>query len=395
MMIAYRLQPVIIFLYLVPIFFANVDFGAKGEFFLRSHLIFYPLLIVILLQKNVLPLKKVTLIISLLLVILLIYLGDTFLNRPYYLASSFASTLLFFTYVIVTYFFFLFVKKYDCLQQFYDLFYRFIKVSLILVIASWGIHFSSGIYVLADDGYGLFRPHALLSEPSALSLFVSWFFIRSIRDKRPVDLLIALTCMSLSGSLILIIVTFSTFLFYLSLSLSASRRLVLYIAILAIVHFVVQAILDYSRIGVDYLDDPLIKLKAALEAIVYLGSEGYNPRLNTVLDLFRFMLENNRLYLGMGPLSDTYLPFSSIAGSASSLLFMLIFNFGILVGSVIIVILLYNLLKLPDKSDSSVLFICCVITTSLNSAQGMLVYQIMLLVMLYAKNKENTFFRPF
>ena len=373
-------------LYLTPIFINNIDLGPNGEHSLRLQALTYPALI--LFHLSISGINKRLLIPTILLFLAFtlyspIYLFgefDSYSNE--YLKSCITLTIYFISTII-----FIQKAKSNPIETIIIVDY-FCKATALLVIISFITYHASGIYILADDGYGFFRPHALMSEPSAMSFVLAYGLTTSLRERKLLIILVYLCAIAASGSLIVILTSLAAiFIYYYRSSPSILKILILLISVTAF-YVSINYVLNFTRTD-GIFDNQIIRLKAGFESIFALSNEGYNPRMNATIEAIKFVnADAYKIIFGYGPLSDTYLPFGITAGSAPSLPLTIFFNFGI-IGLIIFIVWVLRKINMRSSTyKESALFSSLLVACVLNSAQGLLIYQLLFAFAPYEKKSD-------
>ncbi|WP_145926221.1 hypothetical protein [Thalassolituus oleivorans] len=319
---------------------------------------------------------------------MLFYLLILSFNFGAYQVNLLGSWIVYLLYFLATYSIVLVVKDVGW-KVFKDVFEVYVAGVVVLILLSFFIWKISGVYFLADDGYGYHRPHALLSEPSACALFLSYALLVSYYRKRYVCVLLAFVAIAISGSILAVIISLAVYIYgYLK------ERSVLYVifflfVIMSLLYFGYYFVLDYSPSG-GGLDSQILRIRQAIISIESFGEDGYNPRLNTTIDMLMYMdLFFSSWFVGFGPGADTYLPFSEVASSGSSLITVLLFNFGLIGMFGYLLLILHLLRKVASGTDFWFFTVASFLTTSLNSAEGLLIYQLMLFSVLLGFGHEK------
>lgn len=385
-MMLIRLPKFLIFLYLFPIFVTNLDMGPSGELFFRSQFLFYP--IVILIVQSVYGGKGVFYFSFFFIFLMLVYMVLISINFGGYQFDLLGGWIVYLLYILATYSVVQVVKDIGW-EEFQSIFNLYVVVVVILILSSFLIWKITGFYFLADDGYGYHRPHALFSEPSACAFFLSYGFLYSYFSRHYLNTFIVALAVAITGSILAVIILFLVYVYGYLKERSVFHWI--FVSFIAFVLFYVgyNFILDYSPSG-GGLDSQVLRVRQAIISVETFGESGYNPRLNTTIDMFDFMRKFEWSWLiGFGPGADTYLPFSVTASSGSSLITVLLFNFGLLGLSVYIFLALKILSKLAGGTGFWFYTVCIFLTTALNSAQGMLIYQLMLFIILLGFGYEK------
>lgn len=378
-------------LFLLPIFFVNIDLGSEGEFFLKFQFILYPLLCLYLIQVGLIKIYHLAAFLVVVISVSSIYLPYYFYHDINNIFNSFFYCTLFFFYVFISIFMgkAMFIKGFE--SSFFDKFDKLVWISIGTIYLSYFLYLLTGFYFLADDGYGLFRPHAFFSEPSALAPFIAYTIISSLMKMNVKKLLLALPALYLLTSLISFLTLAFSLLFVFIRRRGALFQIVALVLSFLLILIAYYYIMNYVPTGEGVLDSQTIKLKRGIEAVVYSGQEGYNPRYNTLMDLIGYLDVHERNLIGFGPLSDNFVNFSEIAASASTIYLMIYFNFGF------VVLLFFTLLTLcifkvdlKKASRLDLLLVCFLINAAINSAQGILIYQIVFIA-IYAVIKRSTY----
>lgn len=382
-----RLPRFLFFLYLFPIFVANIDMGPAGEIFLRSQFIIYPFIILTVLSLY--ESKKLILFFTFSVLLLIFYVVMLLFG---YLEGEFKilmSWLIYLLYILTTIAIAI-VAKSTGWHEFRNIFEVYIVGVVVLIFLSYIVWKSFGVYFLADDGYGYHRPHALFSEPSACSLFLCYGFLKSYSTRQYFNAFFVLVAIFISGSLLALIIAFLVFIYKYLNDRPAIYVLVFLTIVFSFIYVGYDQLVNYSPTGAMW-DSQILRLRQAVISIETLGEDGYNPRLNTAVDMFVFMNEVPLSWLiGFGPGADTYLPFSDVASSGSSIITLLLFNFGFacLVAYFIFTVILIN--RIVGGTSFWFFAVSVFSTTALNSAQGLLIYQLILFVLFLGFNYEET-----
>lgn len=378
-------------LYLFPVFIVNVDMGSSGEVFFKSQYLLYPILLFFLIYKKVVNYREVVYVLIFFLLFSFIYLPYYFSYESDSLLHSLFYSLLFVFYIFLSYLMSKLLNNGGNMNEFFNLFRLLSIVSISFIYISVVFFKFTGVYFLADDGYGLFRPHAFFSEPSALAPFISYLILHSVWKRDWKTLLFTLPSLYFATSLICVLTFILSLSYYLVKKRSALFQIVLVFISVALFILIINYILEYVPTGEGLLDSQMIKLKRGVEAIAYSGEEGYNPRYNTFISLLDYMFMKERVLIGFGPMSDTFLTFSDIASSASSIFIMILFNFGMpmLLFSFFFFFYLLMRLNVKELNEGKLLFFCFLINASINSAQGMLIYQVIFLSLFMVLRKSN------
>lgn len=384
----------VIFLYLFPIFISTFDIGPGGKFPLRLHILLYPMIIIFSVLKDKVN-KRIILIsigsVFLVLIYMPVYLTNEFSNYiSGYLKAIFVIPVFVFCTLLVRE---LVLKDFSIFEAIFD---KFCYFSIGLVYLSFVIYFITGNYFLADDGYGYFRPHALFSEPSAMSFVMAYGVCKNFFNNKFFKSIIFIVASILTGSLISLLSCFLVIFLYL---IKKERIIVKTLALslsFIIINYGIFFIVNYSPDSNSLISSQLSRLRSGIIAVINFNSSGYNPRLNTFIDLINYLFSHfNYSIFGFGPLSDTFLPFGSVASSASSLPFAILFNFGFLGLAVYSLWLITTFFINQNGRSVSYLSLYCslVFVTAVNSAQGILIFQLLFLVAMVKDNEKGTYFR--
>lgn len=372
-------------LYLLPVFIVNVDLGPTGEFFLRGQFLLYPLLIILFSYKEAdLNILKPFLVLELLFSIYGV--GYSFFGGQEYILDSFIGAQIFLMYFLATY---VILRSVEA-PIIIDAFDKIVLILIVMVFISTVIWKFTGLYFLADDGYGYFRPHALLSEPSALTPFLAYGLSSFLLKADYIRAMLVLIAILMVGSIIAIFVSLVVLILAYIYHFNIFKKIVLLILSLVALVFFYEYVINFDSIGGSVFDSQMARLRQALLSFESLGESGYNPRVATTMDMLGYSAEKSvGLWFGFGPLSDKFLPFSMIAHSAPSLPLLLFFNFGLIAVVVFVIWLFYGLITRDVKNKTNLLFVCLGVSSLVNSAQGLLIYQLVFLLGFLPKGAKN------
>jgi hypothetical protein len=267
---------------------------------------------------------------------------------------------------------------------------RLIELSIFLILASKFIHAVSGVYFLADDGYGEFRPHALLSEPSAMAPFFAYYIVKCLYFGKHFSALIA-------GLALLIIfswISLITFILLFFTILMRRARLIgsIFVAVMMFIgcSLAYNHVTNHKASSGGMLDRQVLKLKRGLQIYNSSDKYAYNLRWDNSVDLIsRVNSQFSTVLFGLGPGSDQYIKFSERANSAPNLPLMFLISFGA-VGLVVALCFIFYGNFLQENFSYSLILMALCLCSIYNSAQGLLVYQLILFfIMLGVYEKEN------
>jgi hypothetical protein len=268
---------------------------------------------------------------------------------------------------------------------------RLIELSVFLILASKFIHVVSGLYLLADDGYGEFRPHALFSEPSAMSPFFAYYIVKCLYFGRHFSALFAGLALLIITSWIALI----TFIILFFTSLMRRARMTGSIVVAAMMFLgcglAYNYVINYEVTTGGMLDRQVIKLKRGLQIFDSSEKHAYNLRWDNSMDLIsRVNSQFSAALFGLGPGSDQYIKFSERANSAPNLPLMFFISFGA-VGLVAGVCFIVYGNFLQENFSYALILLALSLSSMYNSAQGLLVYQLILFfIMLGIYDKKVT-----
>jgi len=377
----------LLFLYFFPIFIVNIDLGSIGEVFLRSQFILYPLIVAYFYYKKKDPVILFGFIFG--IVVFSLYGISYVLGDKYeYILDSFIGGVVLLMYLLVSLVIYRATEENrDTLLYVLD---KFILYSVVFIFSSYLIWSLTGLHVLADDGYGYFRPHAFMSEPSALTPFLAYAFSASILNKKHLQAFFVLVAIFVAGSIIALFVSVIVLMLSYFYNLKLLKKIILVSAVSLCIMFMYDYILNYYSLGGSVYDSQMARLRQALLSFESLGQEGYNPRVATTVDMVAYLLQEPiGFLLGHGPLSDKFLPFSDVARSAPSLPMVMFFNFGFISMCVLLIWVVKGILACDVKDKINLLFVCLAISSLVNSAQGLLIYQLVFLLGFMNKGKSR------
>ncbi|OBT24227.1 hypothetical protein [Vibrio splendidus] len=371
-----------IFLYLFPVFFINLNFGNDPEIGVPTHILCYTLLIFFgfIIRPNFFIENSKAIIITILVVI----------GHSLYYIYAFSEYIFNYMYVVVQFYFVFFsvcivnnsLKHREDIDFFFYIFEFLSKISIVFIILSVIVYKSTGLYFLADSGYGGFRPHAFFSEPSATSFVLSYFTMVNVIRKNFLWVLLSFISLFCVSSLIGILVFIITLFLWVVLKLNPFKRLLIIFSILFFFFLMLNFFMSLDPDSFGTISSDIKRLQHGIEAIITFNQSGYNPRMQTLVEIYEYLERLNGLFLGFGVFSDTFLPFSQIAASASNLPAQIYFNFG-LVGLILIYgFMAYVFIFLTGRNRQSLMFISLLATTSSNSAQGFIIYSVLFVMAL-------------
>ena len=372
-------------LYLLPVFIVNVDFGPSGEIFLKGQFLLYPLLIIFFYfrggDSNILKL-----FLMLELLFLPYGIGYSFWGEQEYILDSFIGAQILLMYFLASYVIFRSVEAPTVIITI-D---KVVLIMVAIVFVSFVIWKLTGVYILADDGYGYFRPHAFMSEPSALTPFLAYGLSAFLLKADYVKALVVLVAILMVGSIIAVFVSALVMALAYIYHVNIFKKVALIIVTVFALIFSYEYVIEFYPSGGTVFDSQLARLRLALLSFESLGESGYNPRVATTLDVIRYSAEQPLgFWFGFGPLSDKFLPFSPIAHSAPSLPLFIFFNFGFVAMAVFVIWVFYNLITRDVKNKINLLFVCLAVSSLVNSAQGLLIYQLVFLLGFLHKENKN------
>lgn len=351
--------------YLIPIFFMNIQVGYH-EVFLKGHYFLYPVIFFLLFVSK--SKEYLTAAIGSFLVLLLVNIGyeyasgGLFASSQYYMASVVSAVVFSVGWVVVLY---------AGERSFVGVVEFFSKITLALVLISKLILIFTGFSILIDPGYGDFRPHAFMSEPSALSFVCAYIMTVSFVRRDVYWFLLAVLALYLIKSIIAIAVSLAVVL------LVFSRRSVF--TSIAVLMFLVFVVATNEMFLINVLGHQYERLESGILAVISGGEEGYNPRVIIANAVISILYDNDALYTGLGLNSMGVYPVVNETWSlnAASLPFFLIFSYGlpIMLSIYMLVLLLcINIYRNNDFSPENILFFALALTVTINAAQGMLIY---------------------
>jgi len=371
-------------LYLIPIFISNIDLGPAGEVFLKLQFVCYPIMIALYFLGR--PNNESKWLLLFLTFICVFYWMIIRFSYSGLSLDSLQKSIIFSLYVSASYVLYYLFKS--NVTEFINILTKFVSVTVVLIYVSFFVWKLTGIYFLADDGYGFFRPHGLMTEPSAVTAFLSFLLVWSLLSKQYFYGAFVVGAVVLSGSVLALLISFISLIYFMITSRSVLFKLMFLVLGMLAIHYLYFFVLEYVPTGTSFADSQILRLKHAIISIMYLGEEGYNPRLNTLMDSIDYMSNNQVSYIfGNGPGSDSFIEFSDIARSSPMLPVYMLFNFGatgLMLYSYYVI--KYGFLRF-EFNKLNVLFVCLIFTTLINSAQGLLIYQLVLLMILFNREK--------
>lgn len=358
-------------LYLVPVFFVNVQLG-YSEVFLRLHYVVYPILIGLLLYGFVREKNFVQLFLG--VGVLLLFLMVNFAYYVFY-SSYFNSNFILSTITATIIFGLAILLSWNVdASKFLDVFENFSKFTVVVVMASYAIYKITGISVLSDPGYGLNRPHAFMSEPSALAVVVTYLVCVSFYKSQWGWLLLSLVSVYVCQSLIVMIsVLITATLLWINSVIRSGRGWILLVGSLFILFFVgfLEGVL------IDYFPDQYMRLESGIRSITSLGDEGYNPRMIIAIAIWEAVSESGAHWFGMGLNSVSYYNVINLDWllSAASFPFFLYMSFGVVGLLVFYGVVFFLCFRVQGGVQRNMAFLfALLVVTTINAAQGMIIY---------------------
>jgi hypothetical protein len=168
-----------------------------------------------------------------------------------------------------------------------------IKASFCALLI-FSILFFMGIGV--NYSYGFPRMHGLMSEPSAIAFPATLVFLTGLVFFRKIYILIGFGALLLSGSLVSIVVSFSSLLLFFIINHKSIVLKIFFsfisLGLVLIASEIVFAFASYNS--------TLSRLAPGLESVFSLGASGYNPRLEHAVYVYDFLNKQEALLFGLG-----------------------------------------------------------------------------------------------
>jgi len=230
-----------------------------------------------------------------------------------------------------------------------------------------------------DNGYGFPRMHGLLSEPSALSFPISIVLLNGVLYKKKVFAIISLVCLLLTGSLMAILITTFTFLMFIFITRKVIKRIFITVGIVCFIWFSIFLIEYLAQLG-GY--SSVTRLHQGILFIESMGTNGYNPRFFSVLEVFNYIKDNSFLFgLGING-AESYVNYTGNLRDLN-LWMEILLAFGV-IGTglffLLICIFIFFSKNIFDK-DEAILLSTITVYCFLNSAQG-IVFQSLFFIIL-------------
>ncbi len=261
----------------------------------------------------------------------------------------------------------IFAKFYFDFKTFYKILFNFSLLTTLIVLV---IRFINPFW-FADVGYGVPRPLAFLSEPSAFGPVVTFLFFSSLLKRHWLGVL--------SSSLVIYFVSSGTVFIVFALTATAflvalNKKNLLLFALLAVPLLIVGS----SKVSIlmenSYL---LTRVTGAITETDVDGGEGGTARLITLFNLYSELSKDNRVYFGRGFNTAKIYFGEQWEYREFSLIHLFLFSFG-LIGVVLLFILLSVTIMKVYKTKNLIfliMFVSFVSSSLLNSAEGTILHK--------------------